>query len=421
MVNIESWVRRGCVFAHDSFTSRMDWLLERMVRSGATLVSFGQASFTDLDFADDVSLLAKLFELLIPALEIMADEAASLGLKVNWQKTKIQALGRTEGVPLTITVKDHEVAVAEEFVYLGSLIHSSVQSTHDINRRSAISRAAIQSLDNQIWRLRVSTSAKLKLYNTCILPIFLYGSDCWAVSNTDAQKIDAFDQWLLSTNAAMYQMAPVCSKWWGPEANRTTQTHCNSPRHLTLFEHIARMDDNTDAKRILSTLPPEDWRRPRECPRITWLSTIQQALRFHNLALPETMHMAQNRSLWRMRLTYGATQSWVACQKRRWRRMFWHCSLGDSMACKKLGVGLLVVTISLELCTSYSSSCHHNFHILAAIKPANPGLPGKIAVKTGGGERVTRLQLKSRWRWMWHLCSCVNADVTVDVRPLLCP
>jgi len=124
----------------------------------------------------------------------MADEAASLGLKVNWQKTKIQALGRTEGVPLTITVKDHEVAVAEEFVYLGSLIHSSVQSTHDINRRSAISRAAIQSLDNQIWRLRVSTSAKLKLYNTCILPVFLYESDCWAVSNTDAQKIDAFDQ-----------------------------------------------------------------------------------------------------------------------------------------------------------------------------------------------------------------------------------
>jgi len=27
-----------------------------------------------------------------------------------------------------------------------------------------------------------------------------------------------------------------------------------------------------------------------------------------------------------------------------------------------LGVGLLVVTILLELCTSYSSSCHHHFH-----------------------------------------------------------
>ena len=31
----------------------------------------------------------------------------------------------------------------------------------------------------------------------CILPIFLYGSDCWAISKTDAHKIDALDQWCL--------------------------------------------------------------------------------------------------------------------------------------------------------------------------------------------------------------------------------
>jgi len=30
-------------------------------------------------------------------------------------------------------------------------------------------------------------------------------------------------------------------------------------------------------------------------------------------------------------------------------------------ACKKLGVDLLVVTIWLELCTTYSCSCHHHF------------------------------------------------------------
>jgi len=32
------------------------------------------------------------------------------------------------------------------------------------------------------------------------------------------------------------------------------------------------------------------------------------------------------------------------------------------LACEKLGVGFLVVTISLELCMSYTSSCHHHFH-----------------------------------------------------------
>ena len=29
------------------------------------------------------------------------------------------------------------------------------------------------------------------------LPIFLYGLDCWAMSKTDARKIDALDQWCL--------------------------------------------------------------------------------------------------------------------------------------------------------------------------------------------------------------------------------
>jgi len=63
-----------------------------------------QVQVQDLDFADDGTLLAELLELLIPALELMASEAASLGLKVNWQKTKVQALGSREDEPSTITV-----------------------------------------------------------------------------------------------------------------------------------------------------------------------------------------------------------------------------------------------------------------------------------------------------------------------------
>jgi len=82
-------------------------------------------------------------------------------------------------------------------VYLGSLIHSSTGSTCDISRRSAVTHAAMQSLENQIWRSRLTISTKLKLYNTCILPIFLYDSDCWAIPKTDALKIDALDQWCL--------------------------------------------------------------------------------------------------------------------------------------------------------------------------------------------------------------------------------
>ena len=80
-------------------------------------------------------------------------------------------------------------------------------------------------------------------------------------------------------------------------------------RRLTLFGHIMRMDGNADAERILLASPPADGRRQLGRPRITWLSTIQQDLKHHHLTLPEAADLAQNRSLWRMISTYGATQS----------------------------------------------------------------------------------------------------------------
>jgi len=51
-------------------------------------------------------------------------------------------------------------------------------------------------------------------------------------------------------------------------------------------------------------------------------------------------------------------------------------------ACKKLNVGLLAVMIWLELCTTYSYSCHHHFyHPLLQWTTANPGSPGKWPLK----------------------------------------
>jgi len=113
---IESEVRRGCVLAPDSFATGVDWLVERTVCSATNGVSFGPHSFSDLDFADDVTLLDELLELLVPVLKTMATGAASLGLEVNSQKTKVEALGSREDKPSTITAQGQEVAVVEKFV-----------------------------------------------------------------------------------------------------------------------------------------------------------------------------------------------------------------------------------------------------------------------------------------------------------------
>jgi len=55
-------------------------------------------------------------------------------------------------------------------------------------------------------------------------------------------------------------------------------------------------------------LPPlQNWRRPPGRPRTTWMKTTQQDLKSMNLSLNEAIDVAQNRPLWRMMSTFGAT------------------------------------------------------------------------------------------------------------------
>ena len=93
-----------------------------------------------------------------------------------------------------------------------------------------------------------------------------------------------------------------------PKLTAIIQSH-----RLTLFGHIMRMDDNADAKRILLASPLADWRRQLGCPRITWLSTVQQDLKQYHLTLPEAADLAQNRPLWRMMSTYAWRYAIVSC------------------------------------------------------------------------------------------------------------
>ena len=73
-------------------------------------------------------------------------------------------------------------------------------------------------------------------------------------------------------------------------------------RHLSLFGHIARMDDDADVKMVLTAPLPENWKRPPGHSRITWLNTVQRDLKAYNLTLNEAVDLAQ-----RLMSTYDAT------------------------------------------------------------------------------------------------------------------
>jgi len=55
-----------------------------------TGASLGDESLSDLDYADDIALIAEMLEVLILSWEIMQDKASPFGQEINWVKTKIQ-------------------------------------------------------------------------------------------------------------------------------------------------------------------------------------------------------------------------------------------------------------------------------------------------------------------------------------------
>ena len=79
--------------------------------------------------------------------------------------------------------------------------------------------------------------------------------------------------------------------------------------YQTLFEHIARMDDNVDAKQILTFSPSVYWKRPLGRLRMTWMKTVQNDLDAHRLSRTDAVDLAQNRPLWRLLATNGAKHS----------------------------------------------------------------------------------------------------------------
>ena len=109
-------------------------------------MSLGQEVFTDLDFADDVSMMAEMLEVLILALEIMNEQSPALGLEFNWNKTKIQASVIIVDAPPDVTILGHKVDVVDSFIYLGSSVDRQWGNDSDIRQRIELAPTCMKSL-----------------------------------------------------------------------------------------------------------------------------------------------------------------------------------------------------------------------------------------------------------------------------------
>ncbi|KAI8515766.1 hypothetical protein Bbelb_065790 [Branchiostoma belcheri] len=297
--NINSGVRQGCVLAPIIFNTAIDFVMGRTISQSACGASFGNVTITDLDYADDVAILAEIMQALNLALHIMDSETRPLGLQISWQKTKVQSLSDYQPPPANLTIESNSVEVVDKFTYLGSTISSDCRSTADIKIRIGRSSAAMASL-NHIWSNgQISTATKLRLYNSLVLSVLLYGAEAWTLTATEERHLDTFDQKCLRRILGY--------RWYDFVSNSTVRQKTGQPpvshkirqARLRLFGHLARAEPPLEAASLLRAATPAGWSRPRGRPRRRWGDQLNADLSTVGLDTATAWLRAQDRTGWK--------------------------------------------------------------------------------------------------------------------------
>ncbi|CAH1233043.1 Hypp565 [Branchiostoma lanceolatum] len=253
---INSGVRQGCVLAPTVFNTAIDYVMGRTVAQCACGASFGDITITDLDYADDVAILAELLDVLQLALEVMDRETQPLGLMVSWEKTKVQSLSDYEAPPAALVINTHRVEPVDRFCYLGGTITSDCKCDVDINLRIGRASSAMANLDRVWCSRRISPQTKIRLYNSLVLPILTYGGETWTLTAAQECRLDAFD--------TKCQRRILGIRWYDHISNDILRERSNQPplsgklrsARLRLLGHLIRAEPPLEPASLLKEPPP---------------------------------------------------------------------------------------------------------------------------------------------------------------------
>jgi hypothetical protein len=91
-------------------------------------------------------------------------------------------------------IKDETLEQVSQFTYLGCSI--SYQFSNDVEFKLAKLLQLIDTIKRTIFR-KLRTKTILKIYNTLVLPTFLYGSEKWTLTALLRRRIQAAEMKLL--------------------------------------------------------------------------------------------------------------------------------------------------------------------------------------------------------------------------------
>jgi hypothetical protein len=145
-----------------------------------------------LMFADDLILFSTTKEGLQKSLDTLDTYVKKWRLEINYKKTKCMTFSKSNHKEKHIfTIRDKMLDNTNEYKYLGFTINKKGNFTPTLEDLSCKAKRAIYSINSKINIRFLSVKTLLKLFDSLISPILLYGSELWEpYLNQDDEKWD---------------------------------------------------------------------------------------------------------------------------------------------------------------------------------------------------------------------------------------
>ena len=131
------------------------------------------------------------------------------GMYISIPKTKILIFNESESMcrarkegdsTNTITIREEEIEIVDEFKYLGSILTSRVGGKEDragmwveIEARKKAASRAFGMLRRSIFKNKhISINNKILIYKITVLPTLLYASETWPITTIQLNQLHSF-------------------------------------------------------------------------------------------------------------------------------------------------------------------------------------------------------------------------------------
>ena len=227
--------------------------------------------------------------------DILAATSAQVGLNIHKDKTKILKINYTNNNP--VTLQGSPLEEVESFTYLGSIFNQQGGTDADVKARIGKARAAFIQLKN-IWSSKqISLTTKIRLFNSNVKSVLLYGAETWRTTKSTVKRVQTF------INSCLRRILQI--RWPDTISNnnlwqRTSQLPVEDEikkRRWGWIGHTLRKPRTNITRQALRWNPQGKRRRGR--PRNTWRRDFEADITKMGYTWSQLEGMAEDKSLWR--------------------------------------------------------------------------------------------------------------------------